>query len=33
MAHILVIDDDADIGNLLEETLTAQGYTDRKSVV
>ena len=27
MAHILVIDDDADIGNLLEETLTAQGYT------
>ncbi|MBR3418310.1 MAG: response regulator transcription factor [Oscillospiraceae bacterium] len=26
MAHILVIDDDADIGNLLEETLTAQGY-------
>ena len=27
MPHILVVDDDTDIGNLLEETLTAQGYT------
>lgn len=27
MAHIMVIDDDIDIGNLLETALTAQGYT------
>ncbi len=26
MKHILVIDDDTDIGNMLEEALTAQGY-------
>lgn len=26
MAHIMVIDDDKDIGNLLETALTAQGY-------
>ena len=27
MKHILVIDDDIDIGNMLAEALTAQGYT------
>lgn len=27
MAQIMVIDDDKDIGNLLEETLTARGYS------
>ena len=26
MEHILIIDDDPDIGNLLEEALTARGY-------
>ena len=27
MAHILIIDDDIHIGNMLEEVLTAKGYT------
>lgn len=31
MPHILIIDDDLHIGNLLEETLTAEGYSVSRS--
>ena len=31
MAHILIVEDDLDIGNLLEEALTNEGYQITRS--